>query len=110
MEFLTWCRIQWDRALAVVAGLAGIVLVVAGWVGVSGTSFIAEQVPYVVSFGIGGLVLIVVGGTLWLSADLNDEWRLLERLENRRQAADIAALTERVRELESRALDLTRTS
>jgi putative Mn2+ efflux pump MntP len=114
MEFLKWCRLQWDRALAVAAVLGGIVMVIVGWVGVSGTPFIAKQVPYVVSDGIGGLVLIIIGTTLWLSADMNDEWRTLDRLADvtRRQAmdrSDLAVLAERVRELESRT-ELSRTS
>ncbi|MBA3742771.1 hypothetical protein [Sporichthya sp.] len=116
MEFVKWCRLQWDRALAVAAILAGVLLVVLGWIGVSDTPFIAKQVPYVVSYGIGGLVLVIVGATLWLSADMNDEWRTLDRLEAAGiesgaaavDRAEIAALAQRVRELESRT-ELTRT-
>jgi hypothetical protein len=105
MEFVKWCRLQWDRALAVVALIAGVVLVISGWVGVSGTPYIAKQVPYVVSWGIGGLILIVVGATLWLSADMNDEWRTLDRLEDAAKAnaldrAELARLADRVRALE----------
>ncbi|MGQ0629717.1 MAG: hypothetical protein ACT4P1_01645 [Sporichthyaceae bacterium] len=114
MEFVKWCRLQWDRALAVVAGVSGIVLVVLGWVGVSDTAFIAEQVPYVISYGIGGLVLIVLGATLWLSADMNDEWRTLDRLEGAARTAgvdlsEVEALAARVRELESRSPEFSRT-
>ena len=108
MEFVKWCRLQWDRALAVVAIVAGIVLVLCGWVGVSGTPYIAKQVPYVVSYGIGGLVLIIIGATLWLSADMNDEWRTLDRLEDAQRGntvdrSELVALQERLRVLESRA-------
>lgn len=83
MELLRWLRLQWDRVLAVIAGLAGVGAIVAGWLGVSRTAFVAEQVPYVVSGGLGGLILLMVGGTLWLSADFRDEWRALDRLESR---------------------------
>ncbi len=116
MEFVNWCRLQWDRALAVVSGIAGVLLVVLGWIGVSDTPYIAKQVPYVVSYGIGGLVLVIIGATLWLSADMNDEWRTLDRLEGAGRSsgdgtvdkAEIAALTQRVRDLEART-ELTRT-
>lgn len=112
MEFVNWCRLQWDRALAVAAIMAGIVLVVLGWAGVSGTPYIAAQVPYVVSYGIGGLVLVICGATLWLSADMNDEWRTLDRLEAAGRGssgqAEIAALAQRLRELEART-ELTHT-
>lgn len=114
MEFVKWCRLQWDRALAVAAMVAGVVLVVLGWIGVSGTPYIAKQVPYVVSYGIGGLVLVIIAATLWLSADLNDEWRTLDRLEAAKLSAgdraEMAALFQRVRELEARAVtELSRT-
>ncbi len=112
MEFVNWCRLQWDRALAVAAIIAGVVLVILGWAGVSDTAYIAKQVPYVVSYGIGGLVLVIIGATLWLSADMNDEWRTLDRLEAAGRSsgdrAEIAALAQRVRELEART-ELTRT-
>lgn len=108
MEFVKWCRLQWDRALAVAAIVAGVVLVFLGWVGVSDTPYIAKQVPFVVSYGIGGLVLIIIGATLWLSADMNDEWRTLDRLEEAQRAntvdrSELVALAERLRALEARA-------
>jgi len=107
MEFVKWCRLQWDRALAVASIAAGVVLVMLGWMGVSDTPYIAKQVPFVVSYGIGGLVLIIIGSTLWLSADMNDEWRTLDRLEEAQRAntvdrSELVALQERLRALEAR--------
>jgi hypothetical protein len=83
VELVKWCRLQWDRVLAVAAMVAGVVVLVLGWVGVSSTELVAKQVPYVMSGGLGGLVLLMIGGTLWLSADFRDEWRALDRLEER---------------------------
>ena len=42
----------------------GLVLVALGWYGASGTALVAEQIPYAVSGGAGGLALIVVGAAL----------------------------------------------
>jgi hypothetical protein len=81
MELLKWCRLQWDRVCAVIAFAAGAVLLVLGWVGVSGVVYPAEQIPYVISAGFGGLFLLGIGGTLWHSADLRDQWRTLDRIE-----------------------------
>ena len=75
MEFLRWVRNQWDRSAAAVAALAGFVTVVAGWFGASASSKAGEQIPYVISGGLMGLFLLGVAATLWLSADLRDEWR-----------------------------------
>jgi hypothetical protein len=62
----------------VVAGAAALLV---GWVGVSGAVYPAAQIPYVVSGGLLGIFLVGVGGVLWLSADLRDEWRELHRIQ-----------------------------
>ena len=78
---MKWCRLHADRLSAFVLMLAGAVFIVVGWVGVSGEVYIANQVPYVVSGGIGGLAFLIVAATLWLSSDMNDEWHELDRLD-----------------------------
>jgi hypothetical protein len=81
MDVLTWVRTQWDRVGAWVAILAGAVAIILGWLGVSGTGFTSEQIPYIVSGGLGGLFLLGLGATIWISADLRDEWRKLDAIE-----------------------------
>lgn len=81
MDIMTWMRSQWDRLLAGAALAAGAIVLILGWRGVSGTAYPAEQLPYVVSAGLGGLFLLGIATALWLSADLHDEWRKLDRLE-----------------------------
>lgn len=81
MNIAKWLRLQWDRALACALVIAGVGALIAGWVGVSGSAYAAGQLPYIISGGIGGIFLLGVGGTLWLSADLRDEWRKLDRIE-----------------------------
>jgi len=81
MDLKLIVRGLWDRiggwALIALGGLA----LLLGWVGVSGTPLPSEQIPYVVSGGLAGLAFIGVGATLLLSADLRDEWRKLDSLE-----------------------------
>lgn len=74
---------NWDRTLAVAFVLAGLAALASGWVGISGTGLAAEQNPYLISGGLGGLALIGLGCTLWVSADLQDEWRRLDVLQER---------------------------
>lgn len=81
MDLNTLLRTQWDRVAAVGCTVLGGVLLVLGWIGVSGTAYVAEQAPYIASGGVGGLFLLAVGATLWVSADLRDEWRKLDRIE-----------------------------
>jgi hypothetical protein len=87
MEFLKWAaRSQWDRSVAVLAAVGGVVALVLGWLGASDNTNPAGQIPYVISGGLVGVFLIALASTLWLSADLRDEWRKLDRLEQRLSA------------------------
>lgn len=81
MEIKTFLRANWDRTLAVLLAIAGVVLLVVGWFGVSGTGLVAEQNPYLISAGLGGVALLALGCTTWLSADIQDEWRRLDHIE-----------------------------
>jgi hypothetical protein len=81
MELVQWLRLGWDRVAAWICVLAGVIALVLGWIGVSDQLYMAEQIPYVISAGLGGMFLLGVGGILWLSADLRDEWTQLDRLE-----------------------------
>jgi hypothetical protein len=74
-------RYQWDRAVAVALVVGGLVAVIVAWALASDTILTFEQIPYLMSGGLIGVCLVAVGATLWLSADLRDEWRKLDRLE-----------------------------
>ena len=69
---------QWDRALALLAAVIGAVSLLVGWVGVSGVSLVTQQIPYLISGAVVGLVAFGVASTLWISADLRDEWAKLD--------------------------------
>ncbi len=73
---------QWDRTAAIVLTIAGVVSLVMGYAGVSDSAILAEQTRFIVSGGIGGIFLLGLGATLWISADLRDEWRKLDRIEH----------------------------
>ncbi|WP_019873774.1 hypothetical protein [Sporichthya polymorpha] len=80
MGFLSWLRVQWDRAAAGSAFVAGLVALVLGWMGISDALYVVEQLPYLISGGLVGLFLLGLGAVLWISADLRDEWRELRAL------------------------------
>ncbi len=87
---IRWLRNQWDRAAAVVTGAAGAIALLAGWVGASDTVYPAQQIPFLISGGLVGVVLVLVGATLWISADLRDEWRKLNELLSAVTGEDLA--------------------
>lgn len=91
MDLMTKMRTQWDRITAGATAVSGGAALLVGWHGVSGTAYPAEQFPYVISGGIGGLFLLGLSSALWLSADLHDEWRKLDRIERAIQSAGVEA-------------------
>jgi hypothetical protein len=84
-----WIRNQWDRVGAWVCVVAGALMVLFAWVGASKTPYTVEQIPYIISGGIGGLFLLGLGAMLWVSADLRDQWRTMEQIRTG-QAAEAA--------------------
>jgi hypothetical protein len=81
MDVMTWLRAEWDRVLGFTLIALGAVLLVLGYIGVSDSPYVAEQLSYIVSGGLGGLFLLGAGATLLILADLHDEWRKLDRVE-----------------------------
>jgi hypothetical protein len=78
MEFWRWVRCQWDRVAAFVAFVTGLVALLLGWIGISDSSLPSEQIPYLASDTVLGLFALGTAATLWLSADLRDDWRKLD--------------------------------
>lgn len=82
MGLMNWMRVQWDRTAAIAAaGIGGLALLL-GWIGVSGESYVAKQLPYIVSGALFGIFMVGIAAVLWLSADLRDEWRELRGIRN----------------------------
>lgn len=54
-----------------------------GWIGVSGEAIVAKQIPYVVSGGIGGVVLAVIGAYFLGTEELRKDSGRLDRLEQK---------------------------
>lgn len=73
-------RAHWDRALALGLTVVGLLMLVVGYFRISDTPYPAEQLPLLMSAGVGSLFLLGLGATLWLSADLRDEWHKLDEL------------------------------
>lgn len=68
------------RSVAVAGALSGALALVVGWLGASDAIYTAQQVPYLISGGIGGLFLLGLAATLWVSEDLRDQARDVETL------------------------------
>ena len=63
-------------ALTLIAG--GFVAIGLGWKGVAGSLVVAEQLPYLLSGGLGGIALIVAGSGI-LTVQASRYWNARER-------------------------------
>jgi hypothetical protein len=89
MKILQLLRNQWDRTAAVVLVALGGLALLLGWIGTSSTVFTFRQIPFLISGGLVGVCLIVVASAVWVSADLRDEWRKLDELQDTLREIDL---------------------
>ena len=99
-----------DRALLVVGGVLlplGVLLVILGWLGASHTVLLFEQIPYVVSGGLLGLALVIVGGFVYFTY-----WQTLLVRESRTSSREVIDGLARIEAILSRLVpdDLAPTS
>lgn len=80
MDSLSWLRTQWDRALAWSLIALGAVLVGIGGLQSRAAWTVADQLSFMLSAGLGGMLAIAAGATLLIAAGLRDEWRRLHRM------------------------------
>ena len=83
MDLKRWIRANWDRVAAWACVAVGALVLILGWHGVARSAYPAQQMPYIISGGIGGALLVALGATLLISSDLRDEWQKLDRIESR---------------------------
>jgi hypothetical protein len=81
VDLMNFLRAEKDRVAGWAVILAGGVALILGYFGVANSPYVADQLSFVISGGLGGLFLLGLGATLLLSADLRDEWGKLDRIE-----------------------------
>jgi len=81
MDIMIWLKSQRDRVVAWLLIAIGGLCILGGWLGVTNTVQVYNQLTYLVSGAIVGLFFLGVGVALLLSADFHDEWRKLDRIE-----------------------------
>ena len=79
-------------ALALIA--VGFVGIAVGWFGVSGASQVWEQMPYIISGGIGGAGLIAVGIVVYLSYEHLADRTYVEDLLRQQEALELGLAAE----------------
>jgi len=85
-----------EQMLAIISAILlplGIALILLGWYGAAHTPYLFEQVPYLISGGLLGVGLAVVGGLVYFGS-----WVARGAAEQRRQGEEVAGLLKEIRE------------
>jgi len=79
---------DWRQLAAAAFGVLGGIMLVVGWVGVSQSTEVIDQLPYLFSGGLGGIVCVLIGLGLYIARnhaqdqaridELNEHLRALE--------------------------------
>jgi hypothetical protein len=80
---------EWRPLAATACGVVGAIVMVVGWVGVSQNTETYEQVSYLLSGGIGGLVLVLVGLGLFNAHQHAQDQARIEELGERLRALEL---------------------
>lgn len=90
-SFGALARAQWEHTTGVLLAVAGLVLLMVGIRQVAEARSLVDQLSFLMSTGVFGLGLVAVGVGVFISGDLHDEWRRLDRLEAAVRAGQPAA-------------------
>jgi uncharacterized membrane protein len=93
--------IRWMLVPGSVAVLLGFVVMTLGWVGASHTARQIEQIPYLISGGLIGLALVLLGGILLAATFSAAVLRKVQEEADTRAATTSADLADRVAALEA---------
>jgi hypothetical protein len=88
----SWLRAEWDRIAAGVLLIVGLVSIVVSYRGVADSLYVAQQLSYLSSGGIGGLLCVGSGAVLLIVSALRDEWSKVEGIESRLHEGIVAAV------------------
>jgi hypothetical protein len=72
---------------------AGALVIVIGYLGVSRESIVAKQMPYLISGGVGGMLLVAVGAVFLATEDIRRDSGRLDRVEEMVQQLHQTLLT-----------------
>ncbi len=79
---------RWYLLAGIISMVVGVVLILGGYIGASGTALVAEQIPYLLSGGALGVGFIIVGGALFVRFSMSRYlrfWLIREIYEQRAQ-------------------------
>lgn len=96
-------RLDWRQALGVTLIAAGVISLIIGYAGISGTKDTYDQLTYFLSNGIGGAALIIVGSTVLVIREHVADRQAMAQLDERLSSIDRRLPPEVTRRAEARS-------
>lgn len=90
-------RTHWERTLGVVLVLLGVVLGVVGYAGVKGARYAVDEISFLISGGVGGILALMIGTMLLISGDRREQLTALDGLADALEADTASAPAPAVR-------------
>jgi hypothetical protein len=87
-------RLDWRQLLGGLSVVAGLVTLVGGWFGMSGTTQLSAQLAYMFSGGFGGAALIALGATFFVAFEHHADRLAIQALDMK--LAELQANVQRV--------------
>jgi hypothetical protein len=81
-------KVDWRQALGVILIAAGLVSLVIGYVGISGTTETYDQFTYFLSNGMGGAAAIIIGSAVLIIREHVADRQAMAQLDNRLSSID----------------------
>ncbi len=75
--------LDWRQAIGALAIVAGLVCIVGGWIGMSGTPVLSEQLTFLFSGGFGGAGLVAVGGIMLAAFEHHSDRMVIAELDRK---------------------------
>ena len=76
-------RLDWRQLAGGVSVLAGLVVIAAGWFGMSGTMQLSAQLAYMFSGGFAGAALIALGATFFVAFEHHADRQAISALDTK---------------------------
>jgi hypothetical protein len=81
-------RLDWRQALGVALIAGGLISLIIGYIGISGTKETYDQFTYFLSNGIGGAAAIIIGSTVLIIREHVADRQAMAQLDNRLSSID----------------------
>jgi hypothetical protein len=80
---------DWRELAAVAFAVLGGIMMVVGWVGVSQSTEVIDQLPYLFSGGLGGVVCVIIGLGLYISRNHAREQARIDEVNEHLRALEL---------------------